>query len=43
VWSVDWGSSSGERMGLVLRDLFLGIFRCEKSGVELKAVDIKSS
>ena len=30
-------------MGLVLRDLFLGIFRCKKSGVELKPVDVKPS
>ena len=36
------GIEFGRKTGVGAQGLFLGIFRCEKSGVELKAVAIKS-
>jgi hypothetical protein len=36
------GIEFGRKNGVGALGLFLGIFRCEKSGVELKAVAIKS-
>lgn len=35
------GIEFGRKNGVGARGLFLGIFSCEKSGVELKAVAIK--